>query len=188
MRNIYIHGFFVLIHKRVGFLNTKITKITAREVLDSRGNPTVEADVFIGKNGFRAIVPSGASTGIHEALELRDGDKKRYDGKGVLKAVNNANNIISKKIVGMDCTDQKEIDGIMLELDGTEHKSNLDKRNPCGFNGFLRCWCFISGTLFLLHKLSNSKNETACAANVINSGKQPVLKMTYRNTCHASWI
>ena len=185
MRNIYIHGFFVLIHKRVGFLNTKITKITAREVLDSRGNPTVEADVFIGKNGFRAIVPSGASTGIHEALELRDGDKKRYDGKGVLKAVNNANNIISKKIVGMDCTDQKEIDGIMLELDGTEHKSNLEQTQSYGFNGFLRCWCFISEyPLFLLHTSNSKKMKLRAAANVIiNSGKHAVLKMTYRNTC-----
>ncbi|MEK6942692.1 MAG: phosphopyruvate hydratase [Nanoarchaeota archaeon] len=157
-------------------MNTKITKITAREVLDSRGNPTVEADVFIGKNGFRAIVPSGASTGIHEALELRDGDKKRYDGKGVLKAVNNANNIISKKIVGMDCTDQKEIDGIMLELDGTEHKSNL------GANAILAvsmascvagASCSGMPLYSYLHKLSNSKKMKLPVPqlNVINSGK-----------------
>lgn len=102
-----------------------IKKVVAREVLDSRGNPTVEAEVVTDKFSVSAMVPSGASTGTYEALELRDNDKKRYNGKGVLKAVNNVNNIISKKLVGLDCTKQKGIDKLMIELDGTENKSKL---------------------------------------------------------------
>ncbi|MBI2651004.1 phosphopyruvate hydratase [Candidatus Woesearchaeota archaeon] len=102
-----------------------IKKIIAREVLDSRGNPTIEADVLTDKFTASAIVPSGASTGKHEALELRDDDKKRYNGKGVLKAVYNVHNLISKKLIGMDCTQQKEIDEMLISLDGTENKSNL---------------------------------------------------------------
>lgn len=102
----------------------RIKKIRAREVLDSRGNPTVEVDVDTGNVITRAIVPSGASTGIHEALELRD-KQRRFLGKGVLKAVNNVNKIIAKKIVGKDCTKQKEIDELMIKLDGTENKSRL---------------------------------------------------------------
>jgi enolase len=102
----------------------KIMKIKAREILDSRGNPTVEVDLFT-KNGLsRASVPSGASTGKHEALELRDGGK-RYLGKGVLKAVSNVNNVIAEKLVGTDCTKQKDADALMIELDGTPNKSKL---------------------------------------------------------------
>ncbi len=103
----------------------KIKKIHAREALDSRGNPTVEAAVFTGSCSASAMVPSGASTGVHEALELRDNDKKKYLGKGVLKAVNNANKIIAKKLIGEDCTNQRHIDNILIELDGTENKSRL---------------------------------------------------------------
>ena len=103
---------------------SKIMKIKAREILDSRGNPTVEVDLFT-KNGLsRASVPSGASTGKHEALELRDGGK-RYLGKGVLKAVNNVNAAIAEKLVGADCTKQKDADALMIELDGTPNKSKL---------------------------------------------------------------
>jgi enolase len=102
----------------------EIKKIKAREILDSRGNPTVEVDL-ITKNGLsRASVPSGASTGKHEALELRDGGK-RYLGKGVLKAVGNVNDVIAEKLVGKDCTKQKEMDELMIELDGTANKSRL---------------------------------------------------------------
>ena len=104
---------------------SKIKKIIAREVLDSRGNPTVEAEVVTEDAITSAIVPSGASTGTYEALELRDGDKKRYNGKGVLKAVDNINKIISKSVVGMDCGNQKEIDELMIKFDGTENKSKL---------------------------------------------------------------
>ena len=102
----------------------KIKSIHAREVLDSRGNPTVEVDLKTENGLFRAMVPSGASAGSHEALELRDGGN-RYGGKGVLKAVDNVNNIIAKKIVGLDCTMQEDIDRVMIELDGTENKEVL---------------------------------------------------------------
>ena len=105
--------------------NFIISKIKARQVLDSRGNPTVEAEVWLENGGFgRAIVPSGASTGAGEALELRDGDKKYYSGKGVLKAVWNVNSAIADVLVG-NTSDQRTVDQIMLELDGTKHKTNL---------------------------------------------------------------
>ena len=103
-----------------------IESIEAREILDSRGNPTVEVDVYLedGTMG-RAAVPSGASTGVHEAVELRDGDKKRFGGKGVLKAVDNVNNIIAPEIEGMDALDQVAIDKAMIALDGTPNKAKL---------------------------------------------------------------
>ena len=105
---------------------TQITDIRAREIIDSRGNPTVEADVFLGGGAIgRAAVPSGASTGSREAIELRDGDKSRYGGKGVLKAVENVNTTIKQKLIGMDATEQGNIDEALLELDGTENKSKL---------------------------------------------------------------
>lgn len=105
---------------------TEIELIHAREVLDSRGNPTVEAEVTLisGVKG-RAIVPSGASTGEHEAVELRDGDKSRYMGKGVLKAVQNVNEVIGPELTGMDAARQADIDAAMITLDGTENKGNL---------------------------------------------------------------
>src|ERR1019366_8455270 len=103
-----------------------IVRVSGIEILDSRGNPTVEAEVFLadGSNG-RAAVPSGASTGEHEAVELRDGDKSRYLGKGTLKSVANINGPISKSLVGHDATLQAKIDQIMIDLDGTPNKSNL---------------------------------------------------------------
>ncbi len=105
---------------------TKISSVKAREVLDSRGNPTVEADVFLSDGTWgRASVPSGASTGKREALELRDGDTSRYMGKGVLKAVNNINKTIAPKLEGFDVTDQRGLDGLMLDLDGTKNKEVL---------------------------------------------------------------
>ena len=103
-----------------------IIDIHAREILDSRGTPTVEAEVVLQSGAFgRAAVPSGASTGVHEAVELRDGDKKRYGGKGVLKAVENVNDKIYDALAGMDAEDQIEIDNAMIELDGTENKGKL---------------------------------------------------------------
>jgi len=105
---------------------TMIEAITAREVLDSRGNPTVEVEVLLESGALgRAMVPSGASTGEHEALELRDGDKARYLGKGVLKAVENVNEEIAPELLGLDATEQTTIDQIMLDLDGTPTKSKL---------------------------------------------------------------
>lgn len=107
-------------------MNTKIESIKAREIMDSRGNPTVEADVVLASGHVgRAAVPSGASTGTREALELRDGDKARYGGKGVLKAVENINTVISDALIGHDATDQAGLDKIMLELDGTQNKDKL---------------------------------------------------------------
>ncbi|HNE94256.1 MAG TPA: phosphopyruvate hydratase, partial [Chitinophagaceae bacterium] len=103
-----------------------IIEVHARQILDSRGNPTVEVDVLTDDGYFgRAAVPSGASTGIHEAAELRDNDKKKYVGKGVLKAVKNVNDIISKALVGYDVAQQAAIDQVMIDLDGTPNKSKL---------------------------------------------------------------
>src|SRR5882672_7987392 len=105
---------------------TQIDHIHAREILDSRGNPTIEADVIlVGGVIGRAAVPSGASTGEHEAVELRDGDPKRFGGKGVLKAVRNVNEVIAPKLKGMNALAQTEIDRVLIDLDGTPNKSNL---------------------------------------------------------------
>lgn len=102
-----------------------ITNIEAYEVIDSRGFPTVAAKVFANNVYAKAMVPSGASTGEREAVELRDGDKSRFNGKGVLKAVSNVNDIIAPKVIGMDCRNQEEIDNLMIQLDGTNNKGNL---------------------------------------------------------------
>jgi enolase len=112
---------------------SQILRINAREILDSRGNPTVEVDVTLHGGAWgRAAVPSGASTGEHEALELRDGDAKRYHGKGVLKAVNNVNTVIAKALVGHNALQQVEIDTRLIELDGTENKRNLGANATLG--------------------------------------------------------
>ncbi|MFH0955691.1 MAG: phosphopyruvate hydratase [Candidatus Falkowbacteria bacterium] len=104
----------------------KIKKITAREILDSRGNPTVETCVWLDNEiHTKASVPSGASTGVHEAVELRDGDAKRYDGMGVLNAIKNVEKIIAPKLIGVEITEQKQIDDLMIKLDGAKNKSKL---------------------------------------------------------------
>ena len=105
---------------------SSIVDVVAREILDSRGNPTIEADVLLESGSMgRAAVPSGASTGSREAVELRDGDAKRYGGKGVLRAVEHVNTEISEAIVGLDASEQAFIDKTLIELDGTENKSRL---------------------------------------------------------------
>src|ERR1700688_4417008 len=107
-------------------MSTNITRVHARQIIDSRGNPTVEADVYVGGGvRGRAAVPSGASTGEHEALELRDADKSKYLGKGVLKAVANVNGEIAKAVAGFDAADQRGLDHKMITLDGTPTKSRL---------------------------------------------------------------
>lgn len=107
-------------------MNYKITNLHAREVLDSRGNPTVEVDITLeGNITARAIVPSGASTGVHEALELRDGDKSRYLGKGVLTAVNNVNTTIKQGILNKEFASFRELDQLLINLDGTKNKEKL---------------------------------------------------------------
>lgn len=105
-------------------LATKITAIKGREIIDSRGNPTVEVDVTTSQGTFTASVPSGASTGAYEAVELRDGGS-RYLGKGVTKAVSNVNTVLASAVMGMDPTDQRAIDDVMLKADGTPNKGNL---------------------------------------------------------------
>src|SRR6476661_8284290 len=111
---------------RDSFMDTGIVDVHAREILDSRGNPTVEAEVTLGDGSIgRAAVPSGASTGEHEAVELRDGDQHRYLGKGVQTAVGNVNGKIADALQGLDATDQRRIDDTMIDLDGTPNKSKL---------------------------------------------------------------
>ncbi len=125
-----------------------ITDVTAREILDSRGNPTVEVDVELSSGIIgRAAVPSGASTGEHEATELRDRDKKRYSGKGVLKAVENVNNIISGAIIEMDASNQVEIDNLLIDLDGTPNKSKLGANAILAVS--LACAKAVAETLYM---------------------------------------
>lgn len=150
-----------------------IKDIKAIEVLDSRGNPTVEVEITTVSNiKGRAIVPSGASTGIHEALELRDNDKTRYGGKGVLKAVSNVNNIIKDKLLNIDVTNQEKIDKIMIELDGTENKSNL------GANAILAvslaaCRCasnYLNIPLYKYLSKGTGKRLPLPMMNILNGG------------------
>jgi enolase len=152
---------------------TKITKVIARQVLDSRGNPTLEAEVFLndGTRG-RAIVPSGASTGEHEALELRDGDKTRYGGKGVLKAVENVNKKIAKELIGMDSTDQLGVDSTMLKLDGTSTKKVLGANAILGVS-LATAQAAAKAVGLPLYKYlggPNAKTLPVPLANVVNGG------------------
>lgn len=151
--------------------NMKIKEIKAREILDSRGNPTVEVDVTL-ENGIlgRASVPSGASTGVHEALELRDNDSARYLGKGVLKAVNNVNTIIREKIVGMDVENQKEIDYAMISLDGTKGKNNLGANAILGVSlATLKAAALNSGKK-LYEYIGSEKLLPTPMMNILNGG------------------
>lgn len=112
---------------------SEIAHVVAREILDSRGNPTVEVDVILSTGDMgRASVPSGASKGELEAVELRDGDKKRYRGKGVLKAVENVSRLVAPKMIGLDVLDQPGIDSLLLEIDGTPNKSVLGANTTTG--------------------------------------------------------
>ncbi len=157
-----------------GFIHmSNIIEVTAREILDSRGNPTVEVDVLCADGSFgRAAVPSGASTGEHEAVELRDGDKSRYLGKGVLKAVENVNEIIAPELIDMDVTDQAWIDRTMLELDGTETKSKLGANAILGVS--LACakaaadYCGLP--LYAYLGGPNARLLPTPMANIINGG------------------
>ncbi|HEB81349.1 MAG TPA: phosphopyruvate hydratase [Gammaproteobacteria bacterium] len=149
---------------------SNITKIHAREILDSRGNPTLEAEVTLESGAFgRAAVPSGASTGVREALELRDGDKSRYMGKGVTKAVNNVNTEISDALVGMDGQDQRALDNKMIELDGTETKERL------GANALLAV------SLAAAHAAADEKNEALYVHLGSGSYTMPVPMMNIIN-------
>jgi len=150
-----------------------ITSVYAREVLDSRGNPTVEVEVTTESGAFgRALVPSGASTGVHEALELRDGDKSRYMGKGTTKAVKNVNEIIGPKIIGKDCREQNAIDQFMIELDGTENKSHLGANAMLGVSmAVARAAADYSGLpLYKYLGGANAKQLPLPMMNIMNGG------------------
>lgn len=160
---------------------SKIRNIHAREIIDSRGNPTVEVDVTL-ESGITATasVPSGASTGVHEALELRDNDPKRYNGKGVLQAVKNVNEKIFPKLKGMDALNQKLIDQTMIELDGTESKTNL------GANAMLGVSLAVlkAGAKFkkeeLYAYLGNKKTLPRCMMNILNGGAHAENKLEFQ--------
>lgn len=160
---------------------SKIRNIHAREIIDSRGNPTVEVDVTL-ESGITATasVPSGASTGVHEALELRDNDPKRYNGKGVLQAVKNVNEKIFPKLKGMDALNQKLIDQTMIELDGTESKTNL------GANAMLGVSLAVlkAGAKYkkeeLYAYLGNKKILPRCMMNILNGGAHAENKLEFQ--------
>lgn len=151
----------------------KITSVYAREVLDSRGNPTVEVEVKSESGAFgRAIVPSGASTGVHEAVELRDKDEKRYLGLGVLQAVQNVNDEISKVVIGQEVTDQRKIDQLMIELDGTENKGRLGANAILGVS-LAVARCAANGLGLPLYKYIGGANAHVLPTpmmNIINGG------------------
>lgn len=149
-----------------------IEKIHAREILDSRGNPTVEVDVFTCCGFGRAAVPSGASTGVHEALELRDGGD-RYGGKGVLKAVKNVNEVIAPELIGMNASAQREIDEFMIELDGTLNKSNLGANAILGVSlaTAKAAACSVGMPLYKYLGGVNTSRLPVPSFNVLNGGK-----------------
>nr|MDD3719769.1 phosphopyruvate hydratase [Candidatus Gracilibacteria bacterium] len=150
-----------------------IKNVFAREVLDSRGNPTVEVEITLSNGSFgRAIVPSGASTGIHEALELRDGDKTRYLGKGVLKAVENVNKTIKNEIVGRSFKNYRELDELMINLDGTKNKNNLGANAILGVSMAFVVACSKSENKQVFEYLGegNGKLLPTPMMNIINGG------------------
>ena len=150
---------------------SKIKNVYAREILDSRGNPTVEVEVTL-ESGIVGVasVPSGASTGINEALELRDGDKNRYNGKGVLKAVNNVNTIICQNLIGKDSLNQELIDNSMLELDGTSDKSNLGANAILGVSLANLKAAALYSKKELYEYIGNGTTMPKCMMNILNGG------------------
>ena len=154
-----------------------VSKIFAREILDSRGNPTVEVEITTSKGMYRAAVPSGASTGIYEALELRDKDPKRFMGKGVLKAVDNVNSVIGPHLISknIDVTRQEEVDQLMLDLDGTENKTKLGANAILGVSlAVCKAGAAHKGVPLYRHIASLAGNSEVImpvpAFNVINGG------------------
>ena len=150
---------------------SKIKKIFAREILDSRGNPTVEVELEL-ESGIKSMasVPSGASTGKREALELRDNDKNRYHGKGVLKAVSNVNDIIAPLLIGMEVDKQKEIDNLMLEKDGTENKEVLGANAILGVSLAVLKAAAMEKEAELYEYLGNDYSMPRCMMNILNGG------------------
>ena len=158
----------------------KIKDVKAREILDSRGNPTVEVDIIL-ENGVkgRAAVPSGASTGEREALEMRDGDN-RFNGKGVLNAVNNVNTIIRDKVIGMDASNQKELDYIMIELDGTETKSKLGANAILGVSMAAMKASAIAEGKELYEYIGDGRTLPVPMMNIINGGAHADNKLDFQ--------
>jgi len=160
-----------------------IEDVRAREILDSRGNPTVEVDVVLSTGDFgRAAVPSGASTGEHEAVELRDGDKKRYLGRGVRKAVDNVNNAIADKIIGMYAADQVEIDKTLIEIDGSKNKANLGANAILGVSMAVAKAAAEACGLPLYKYLGgfSARELPVPMANIINGGKHADNKIDFQ--------
>jgi enolase len=160
-----------------------IDDVRARQIIDSRGNPTIEVDVTLDDGSLgRAAVPSGASTGIYEAVELRDGDKTKYLGKGVLKAVANVNDKIGPELVGLDAFNQRQIDSLMIEMDGTENKATL------GANAILGVSLAVAKAAAASHKLplyryiggANARQLPVPMANIINGGKHADNKVDFQ--------
>jgi len=160
-----------------------IEYVKAREIIDSRGNPTVEVDVFLEDGSMgRAAVPSGASTGDYEAVELRDGDKSRYQGKGVIKAVDNVNNIIGPEIQGMDVLEQVNLDQTMIELDGTENKGNLGANAILGVSmaAARAAADYLDIPLYKYLGTFHSNLLPVPMANIINGGKHSDNKIDFQ--------
>jgi enolase len=165
---------------------SKIASVKAREILDSRGNPTIEVDVIL-QSGVKAtgLVPSGASTGEYEACELRDGDKKRYMGKGVLKAVANTNNFIAKALKGKDVFKQRELDALMIKLDGTPNKSKLGANAILGASMAICRAAAIEAKMPLWKYIGKLHNNTKFnlpipMANIVNGGKHADNKIDFQ--------
>ena len=155
-------------------MSSIITEVFAREVLDSRGNPTVEVDVYLEDGSFgRAAVPSGASTGAFEAVELRDGDKSRYLGKGTLQAVENVNDLIAPALIGLSALDQSGIDRFLIELDGTENKGKLGANAVLGVSlAVAKAAAEYSGLpLYRYIGGANAKVLPSPMMNILNGGK-----------------
>src|SRR4051812_27698657 len=160
-----------------------IASVHARQVLDSRGNPTVEVDVYLADGTLgRAAVPSGASTGVHEAVELRDGDKKRYLGKGVTKAVENANTALAKVVLGRDPADQVGLDRAMIEADGTDNKGKLGANAILGVSLATARAAAASRGLPLYRYIggANARVVPIPMANIINGGKHADNKIDFQ--------
>ena len=157
---------------------SRIKKVYAREILDSRGNPTVEVEIEL-ECGIKAMasVPSGASTGINEAIELRDNDKERYLGKGVLTAVNNVNTIIKNNIIGMDCLNQKELDYKLIEIDGTDNKSKLGANAILGVSLANLKAAALYNKKELYEYLGTNYSMPRCMMNILNGGAHAANKL-----------
>ena len=163
-----------------------IKKITGREIIDSRGNPTVEVDVLLEGGALgRAAVPSGASTGEHEAWELRDGDKKRFLGKGVQKAVKSVNDVIAPALLGKEATSQNVLDGIMLGLDGSPNKANLGANAILGVSLAI-AKAAAAGLNLALYKYLGGPNAKVLPVPMMNIIMEVPTRM-HRSTSRNSW-